>query len=127
MAPILTANPEIELVFCHNDDNAIGALNAILDVKKQRFAETDPERILIVGMDGNKPAIEEIRNGNIEATVSQEPLQMGKETVRQVVKVLGGGAPDIDYIAIPHHLVTKKEAVELKGQLWSDQLKAASP
>jgi ribose transport system substrate-binding protein len=125
MAPILTANPEIELVFCHNDDNAIGALNAILDLKKERGAPGDPKRILIVGMDGNKAAIEEIRKGNIEATVSQEPILMGRETVRQVAKVLSGSQPDQEYLAIPHHLVTQKEAMERKGQLWSDQLRDA--
>jgi ribose transport system substrate-binding protein len=84
LAPVLIANPEIELVFCHNDDNAIGALNAIKDVKKGREAVDDPKRIVIVSMDGNKPAIEAIRKGEIEATVSQEPIEMGRETVRQV-------------------------------------------
>lgn len=123
MAPVLSANPDIELVFCHNDDNAIGTLNAILDVKKSRGAPGDPNRILIVGIDGNKPAIEEIRKGNIEATVSQEPIKMGQETVRQVKKVLEGSQPDQTYIATPYHLVTQKEANEKKGQLWSDQLR----
>ena len=30
-----------------------------------------------------------------------------------------------DYIAIPHHLVTRKEADEMKGKLWADQLRDA--
>lgn len=124
MAPVFTANPDIELVFCHNDDNAIGALNAIIDIKKTREPESDPKRILIVGMDGNKPGIEAIRKGDYEATVSQEPIQMGQETVRQVKKVLDGGKPDKEYIAIPHHLITKKEAAEDQGKLWSDLLRA---
>jgi ribose transport system substrate-binding protein len=123
MAPLLTANPEVELVFCHNDDNAVGALNAVVDVKKGREKADDPRRIFIVGMDGNKAAIEAIRKGDIEGTVSQEPLEMGRETVKQVRKVLDGSAPDKPYVAIPHHLVTKKEAEEKQGKLWSDLLK----
>ncbi|MBM3458960.1 MAG: substrate-binding domain-containing protein, partial [Armatimonadetes bacterium] len=87
LGPVLQANPGIELIFCHNDDNAIGALNAVKDVKKGREAEADPKRILIVGMDGNRAAIAAIRSGEIEATVSQEPIEMGRETVRQVKKV----------------------------------------
>ena len=61
LAPILTANPDIELVYCHNDDNAIGTLNAVLDVKKERGAPFDPKRVLIVGMDGNKTATAQLR------------------------------------------------------------------
>ena len=123
LGPILIANPDVELVFCHNDDNAIGALNAVKDVKKGREAATDPKRILLVSMDGNRPVIEAIRNGEIEATVSQEPIEMGRETVKQLHKVLDGSAPDQPYIAIRHHLVTKKEADDKKGELWADQLK----
>jgi ribose transport system substrate-binding protein len=123
MAPILTANPDVELVYSHGDDNSLGALNAILDIKKQREAPDDPKRIFLVGMDGNKPAIEKIRAGEIEGTVSQEPIEMGKVTVQQVKKVLDGGQPDKEYIPIRHHLVTKKEADEMQGKLWSDQLR----
>ncbi|MFN3651013.1 MAG: sugar ABC transporter substrate-binding protein [Armatimonadota bacterium] len=123
IAPILTSNPDIELLFCHNDDNAIGALNAVKDVKKGRGEPNDPKRVLIVGMDGNKPVIDAVRAGEIEATVSQEPIEMGRETVKQLRKVLNGSQPDSTYIAIRHHLVTQKEAQEQQGKLWADQLK----
>ena len=123
LAPVLTANPGVELVFNHNDDNAIGALNAILDVKKSRGAPNDPKRILIVGMDGNKPAIDAIRKGDIEATVSQQPIQMGKVCVQQLKQVLDGGRPEQEYIPIPHMLITQTEARSNQGKLWSDQLR----
>lgn len=123
MAPIFTANPDIECVFSHGDDNSLGAYNAILDIKKKREAPTDPKRIFLVGMDGNKEAIEKIRAGEIEATVSQEPIEMGQTTVQQVKKVLDGGQPDSQYIPVKHTLITQKEANEQKGKLWSDQLK----
>jgi ribose transport system substrate-binding protein len=126
MAPVLTANPDIELILCHNDDNAIGAYNAILDIKKAREPANDPKRIILIGMDGNKPAIEKIRAGEIEATVTQEPLEMGKTTIVQVKKVLDGGQPDKPYIPIPHRLITQKEAGEMQGKLWSDQLKTTA-
>ncbi len=126
IAPLLTANPEIELIYCHNDDNAIGALNAVTDVKKGREKADDPKRVFIVGIDGNRAAIEEVRKGNIEATVSQEPIDMGRETVKQVKQVLDGKQPEQPYIAIRHHLVTKKEADEKKGELWADLLKGGN-
>jgi ribose transport system substrate-binding protein len=123
-ASLLRGNPDIELVVSHGDDNSMGCYQAILDVKGKREAATDPKRIFLVGMDGNKPAIEKIREGEIEATVSQQPIQMGVECVKQVKKVLDGGKPDNVYIPISHELITKKEADEKKGQLWSDQLKS---
>jgi ribose transport system substrate-binding protein len=126
LAPTLAANPDIALIFNHNDDNAVGALNAIIDQKKAREAVSDPKRILIVGMDGNKQAIEAIRKGDIEGTVSQQPIQMGQETVRQVKKVLDGGQPDNQYIPIPFELITQKEANEKQGQLWADLLRTTS-
>lgn len=123
IAPILAANPDVDLILCHNDDNAVGALNAVIDVKKDRGAPDNPKRILIVGVDGNKAAIEEIRKGNIEATVSQQPILMGKETVRQVKKVLDGSQPDKEYIETEFFLINRKEAEEKKGELWADQLR----
>jgi ribose transport system substrate-binding protein len=123
IAATLAANPAVELVYCHNDDNAIGALNAVIDVKRGREAADDPQRVLIVGMDGNRAAIEEIRKGNIEATVSQEPIEMGRMTVRQVDRMLKGGSVEAPYIPIDHHLVTRQDAEEAQGSLWADRLK----
>lgn len=126
VAPLLQKHSGVELVFCHNDDNAIGALNAVKDVKNGREKADDPKRILIVSMDGNRPVIEAIRAGDIEATVSQEPIEMGRETVKQVKRLLDGGQPEKPYIAIRHHLVTKTEAEAKKGELWADQLKGGA-
>ena len=123
IAPILTANPNLELILCHNDDNAIGALNAVIDIKQRRAPADDPQRVFIIGIDGNQPAIEQIRKGAIEATASQEPIEMGRLTAIQVRRVLEGGRPQASVILIRHHLVTQKEAVEGQGELWSDQLK----
>ncbi len=124
-APILTAHPEVELIYCHNDDNAIGALHAVIDVKKGREKPDDPKRIFIVGVDGNPDAIEEIRKGNIEATVAQEPIDMGREVVRQTKKLLDGGTPD-PQVKVPHYLITQKVATEEKAKVWSDQLKGGA-
>jgi ABC-type sugar transport system substrate-binding protein len=126
LAPELTARPEIELVYCHNDDNAIGALNAVKDVKRGREPVDDPRRVFIVGMDGNRAAVEAIRAGEMEGTVSQEPIEMGEETVRQVKLVLEGAPPTSRYIAIRHHLVTRKEAEEGRGKLWCDLLRGGA-
>jgi hypothetical protein len=42
-----------------------------------------------------------------------------------VKKVLDGGKPDKDYIAIPHKLLNPGDATNMDGLLWTDQLRNA--
>jgi len=123
VAPMLTAHPDVELIFNHNDDNAMGALHAVMDIKKGREKPDDPKRIFIVGIDGNPDVIAEVRKGTIEGTVSQEPIEMGRQTVQLVKKFLEGTKPEQTEIKIPHYLITQKVANEEKDKIWSDQLK----
>lgn len=80
----LIANPEINVVLCHNDDTAIGALNAIKAAKK--------EGITIIGFDGNQSAIELIASGELAGTVAQQPKLMGSLAVKTAVAALKGEA-----------------------------------
>lgn len=54
---------EIDAIYCHNDEMALGALEAL------RAAGRDNEGILIVGMDGTEVAFSEIEDGNMFFTV----------------------------------------------------------
>ncbi len=87
----LIANPDINLVLCHNDDSALGALEAIKEAGK--------EGIAVIGFDGNTSALESIAAGEMKATIAQQPEEMGYlagmtavaalkgETVEKVVSV----------------------------------------
>ena len=78
----LNANPDINLVLCHNDDTALGALNAI--------QAAGVEGITIIGFDGNISAIELIPTGGITATIAQDPYGMGYTSVYTAVAALKG-------------------------------------
>ena len=80
----LIANPDINLVLCHNDDTAIGALNAI--------QAAGVEGISIIGFDGNQSAVELIANGDLTATIAQQPKLMGYQAVMTTVAALKGEA-----------------------------------
>ncbi len=80
----LQAHPEINLVLCHNDDTAIGALNAI--------QAAGVEGISIIGFDGNMSAKELIASGDLTATIAQQPALMGYESVMTTVAALKGEA-----------------------------------
>ena len=54
---------EIDAIYCHNDEMALGALEAL------RAAGREEEEILIVGMDGSEDAFKEIEAGNMFFTV----------------------------------------------------------
>ena len=78
----LIANPEINLVLCHNDDTAIGALNAVTTAGR--------EGITIMGFDGNQSAVELIASGDLAGTVAQQPKLMGYLSVETALKALKG-------------------------------------
>jgi len=76
MQNILQANPNaIDAVVAANDQMALGALQAIQQADATR---PNGERIVIVGFDAIDPALEAIRNGNMDATIAQQPSLMGQ-------------------------------------------------
>ena len=78
----LIANPDINLVLCHNDDSALGALEAIKEAKA--------EGITVIGFDGNTSALESIAAGELSATIAQQPEEMGYLSVMTTLSALKG-------------------------------------
>ena len=110
MEDLLSAHPgEIDVVFCHYDDTAIGAMNAC---KSAGVSD-----ILIVGFDGNKSAVELILAGElVQATVAQQPFAMGYEVVKAAYAAIQGEKVDA-VISAPVKVVTKEN-----GQEYLDSL-----
>ena len=110
MEDLLSAHPgEIDVVFCHNDDTAIGAMNAC---KSAGVSD-----ILIVGFDGNKSAVELIMADElIKATVAQQPYAMGYEVVKAAYAAIQGQKVDA-VISAPVKVGTKEN-----GQEYLDSL-----
>ena len=85
MEDMLTAHPDqIGLVLCHNDDSAIGAMNAC---KSAGISD-----VVIVGFNGDVAAAELIQQGDplLKATVAQQPYMMGYQVVEYAVKAING-------------------------------------
>ncbi|MEW6698263.1 MAG: ribose ABC transporter substrate-binding protein RbsB [Bacillota bacterium] len=81
MENILQGQPEINAVFAHNDEMALGALQAIEASKKQ---------MLIVGFDGGADAVKAVEEGKMAATVAQQPKLIGELGVQVAEKVKKG-------------------------------------
>ena len=100
---------EIDVVFCHNDDTAVGAMNAC---KSAGISD-----ITIVGFDGNKSAVELIIAGEtVKATVAQQPYAMGYEVVKAALAAINGETVD-EVISAPVKVVTAENAEEYLASL----------
>ena len=100
---------EIDVVFCQNDDTAVGAMNAC---KSAGISD-----ITIVGFDGNKSAVELIMAGEtVKATVAQQPYAMGYEVVKAALAAINGETVD-EVISAPVMVVNAENAEEYLASL----------
>ena len=99
MENILQAQPEIDGIFCHNDEMALGALRAV-------EAAGRLSAIKIVGFDATDDAVKTVKDGKLVATVAQKPRVMGTMAVETAKQVLDGVKVD-EFIPVPLELVVK--------------------
>lgn len=79
MENILQAQPEIQAVFAHNDEMALGALKAI---------EASGRDIFVVGFDATDDAVAAVKEGKLAATVAQKPTEIGAIGVEVADKIV---------------------------------------
>ncbi len=97
MENILQAHTDIDAVFAHNDEMALGALKAI---------EASKREIIVVGFDATDDALKAVEEGRMSATVAQQPGLIGALGVEKGLEVLGNVMVD-EYIPVELKLVTK--------------------
>ena len=78
---ILRANPNVKGIFAHNDEMALGAVDAVSAAGKD---------IVIVGFDAIDDALAAVKEGRMAATVAQMPAKMGKTAVQTAIKLMNG-------------------------------------
>ena len=76
---------DIEVVFCNNDDMAIGALQAI-----QAAGRNVNKDIYLVGVDALDAALNEVSNGNMTGTVLNDAEGQASQAVACMEELLGG-------------------------------------
>ena len=112
---MLSANPDLEVIYAANDDSAIGA---------QRAMETAGKKVadgfLLIGFDGSDGAQDLIEQGLMSATVAQDPYGQGKRAVETVLALLNGEDPKYDDAAaktvfFPVELVTGDSLADFRA------------
>lgn len=83
---IISANPDVQLFFCSNDNMGIGALRAIKEAGLL-------DQIQIIGFDAVSEALNLVEKGEFLATVAQYPAEMGKLGVDNMLKIFDGEEP----------------------------------
>ncbi|RAZ69360.1 ribose ABC transporter substrate-binding protein RbsB [Planococcus maitriensis] len=81
MENILQANPDVTGVFAHNDEMALGALEAI---------EASGKDVTVVGFDATDDAVAAVEEGRLAGTIAQKPEMIGEMAVETAVQHLGG-------------------------------------
>ena len=99
----------IQGIFCPNESTAFGMMKALQNGKLT-------SKVKFVGFDSSKELLEAVTSGEIEGLVLQNPTNMGKLAVENMVKVLKGGT-------IEKRIDTGAILVD-KANMESDEVKA---
>lgn len=81
MENVLQSDGSIQGVFAHNDEMALGALQAIAATGKD---------IKVVGFDATDDAVNEVQSGKMLATVAQKPELMGETAILTAIRLIAG-------------------------------------
>ena len=83
MQDLLQAHPDVDAVYAHNDDMALGALQ-VLDENGRR-------NVLVAGVDGLSEAVKKIASGDqYVATAANDPIKLGAVTIDTAEAIAGG-------------------------------------
>ena len=98
MENILQGNKDIQAIFAHNDEMALGALEAL--------ASAGVENVLVVGFDATDDAVKAVEEGRMAATVAQKPALIGEKGIATAASVVKGETVE-KFIPVELELVTK--------------------
>jgi ribose transport system substrate-binding protein len=80
---ILQANPDLAGIYGCNEGSAIGVVNGVRELGRA-------EDLAVIGFDSGKGQIEAIMDGTMDGAITQDPYQIGYQTVETAVKAVNG-------------------------------------
>lgn len=94
------AHPDVDGVLSSLDDIALGALQAAQD------RNMDMSKVFFSGWDGGPAALEAVRSGDYDMTLSMRAKTWGKIAVETAVNWLNGDKPEGHYVETPSVFIT---------------------
>jgi sugar transport system substrate-binding protein len=113
---IITANPDINIIYAANEGGTVGAVQAVRRSGKQG-------KIFVFGVDGSEQLANFLLDPDdvLQATTAQQPFEMGRSAVQSAVDVIAG-KPVEKMVVVP---VLALSRTDLKGvQSFKDMIKA---
>lgn len=107
MNTLLALHPDVKGIICSNDRMALGAIRAL---KKAKL-----KGVKVVGFDGLSEALQAIKNGDLLATVDQNPTQQGLLGIRIARQLLEGKKIN-RFIEVPSKLIEKNKLLSTSTQ-----------
>ena len=83
---LLQANPSIKAIFAENDEMALGAVEAL--------GSRAGTEVKVVAFDGTFDGLKAVKDGKLEATIAQQPAELGARAIEQAAALLHGGAAE---------------------------------
>jgi ribose transport system substrate-binding protein len=101
---MLQAHPDINVFFGRADAMALGAAQAV------RVANVNHD-VTVVGFDGDVAGLKAVRDGVIDATMTQQTQRMGRLAVQNAQRLIDGGTVPKQQL-LPAFLTTKENVAQ---------------
>jgi ABC-type sugar transport system substrate-binding protein len=95
----LAANPDVDAVISSLDDVSLGAIEAA------KTAKLDLADVFFAGWDGGPAALDAIRSGDYDLTLSFRAKTWGATAIETAVDYANGKKPEGHYVDTPHVLI----------------------
>ena len=105
---MLQRNPDISVFFGRADALALGAAQAV------KIANVG-HKVMIVGFDGDTAGLKAVRDGGLDATMTQRTQAMGKLALESVIELIGGKSVPKEQLQ-PATLTTKENVTPFIAQ-----------
>jgi len=113
----LSANPNLAGIYAANDPEAEGAVQALKAAGKSGVSD-----VLVVGFNGDPPALELIKSGDMAATIRQDPYGQGQKAVELATQLMNNqqieySDPQTKSVFFPVKVIDKENVDQfLKGK-----------
>lgn len=97
MENILQGNKDVDAVFGHNDEMALGAIEAL---ESQGMLDD----VIVVGFDATDDARDAVEDGRMEATIAQQPELISEAAIEAAIDIVNGEELD-DFIPVDLEII----------------------
>jgi len=95
---IIESNPNLDAIYAHNDEMALGAVRALSAANKL-------DQVNVYGIDAIDDALEAVKNKEMSATIMQQPKLQMKTAVESAYKLIQGQELEDTVVFIPVKLI----------------------